>query len=189
MKTYSRLLLAFLLLILVVPLGCSTNQSDEWEKAYKQSQSLGGDGKYNEAIVSAKKALKLAEKNWPNDSQHSNSLYLLADLYDSQGLYANAEPLFKQCLVIEEKNLGSNHPDVATTVNGLALLYDTQGKYAEAEPLYKRALAILEKAIGPDHPNVAASLNNLAALYRATDRKAEAEKLEKRAAAIEAKPR
>ena len=189
MKTYSRLTLAFLLLILVVPQVAVADPASEWEKAYEQSQSLGGDGKYNEAIVSAKEALTLAEKNWPNDSPHSNSLYLLADLYDSQGLYANAEPLFKQCLVIEEKNLGSNHPDVAITINGLGQLYHNQGKYAEAEPLYKRSLAIWEKALGPDHPHVATSLGNLAALYRKTDRKAEAEKLEKRATEIEAKER
>ena len=184
MKTYKKLTLAFLLLILVVPLGCSTNQSDEWEKAYEQSQSLGGDGKYNEAIVSAKKALKLAKKNWPNDSQHSYSLNLLADLYDSQGLYAKAGPLFKQCLVIEEKNLGPNHPDVAATVNGLAALYYNQGKYAEAEPLYKRALAIDEKALGPDHPHVATGLNSLAGLYLAQGKYAQAEPLFQRALQI-----
>ncbi len=141
MKTYSRLILAFLLLILVVP-QAGADPASEWEKAAEKAQSLGGDGKYKEAIVFAKSALELAEKNWPNDSQHSNSLYLLANLYDSQGLYANAEPLFKQCLVIEERNLGPNHPDVAMTVNGLALLYYNQGKYAEAEPLYKRSLIL-----------------------------------------------
>ena len=94
------------------------------------------------------------------------SLNNLAVLYTEQGRYAEAEPLYKRALAIDEKALGPDHPDVATALNNLAGLYDDQGRYAEAEPLYKRALAIREKALGPDHPDVAASLNNLAALYR-----------------------
>jgi tetratricopeptide (TPR) repeat protein len=51
-------------------------------------------------------------------------------------------------LLIREKTLGTDHPDVATSLNNLALLYSTTGKYSEAEPLYKRALEISEKALG-----------------------------------------
>ena len=84
----------------------------------------------------------------------------------TQGQYAQAEPLYKRSLAIWEKALGPDHPDVATSLNNLAVLYHTQGQYAQAEPLYKRSLAIREKALGPDHPDVATSLNNLAVLYR-----------------------
>ena len=77
----------------------------------------------------------------------------------------SAEPLFKRALVIDEKTLGPDHPDVGSDMNNLADLYDRQGRYSEAEPMYKRALAIDEKAQGPDHPDVAADLNNLALLY------------------------
>ena len=105
-------------------------------------------------------------------------------LYQAQGRYAEAEPLYKRALAIEEKALGPEHPDIATSLNNLALLYQVQGRYAEAEPLYKRALAIGEKALGPEHPDVATSLNNLAELYQAQGRYAEAEPLYKRALAI-----
>ena len=64
------------------------------------------------------------------------------------------EPLYKRSLAIRETSLGSDHPDVAITLNVLAGLYQAQGRYAEAEPLYKRSLAIREKALGPDHPDV-----------------------------------
>ncbi|MFN3920758.1 MAG: tetratricopeptide repeat protein, partial [Methylohalobius sp.] len=37
---------------------------------------------------------------------------------------------------VAEKNVGPNHPDVATSLNNLALLYYAQGQYALAEPLY-----------------------------------------------------
>jgi tetratricopeptide (TPR) repeat protein len=83
-------------------------------------------------------------------------------LYDDQGRYLEAEPLYKRALAIDEKSLGPDHPTVGTRLNNLAALYDIQGRYAEAEPLYKRALAIAEKALGPDQPEVGGELNNLA---------------------------
>ena len=83
------------------------------------------------------------------------SLNNLAVLYQAQGRYAEAEPLYKRALAIREKALGPDHPDVGTRLNNLAGLYRAQGRYAEAEPLYQRALAIREKALGPDHPDVA----------------------------------
>jgi tetratricopeptide (TPR) repeat protein len=94
------------------------------------------------------------------------SLNNLAGLYQTQGDYAKAVPLFKRSLAIREKALGPDHPDVAMSLNNLAGLYQTQGDYAKAVPLYRRALAITEKALGPDHLDVATNLNNLAGLYK-----------------------
>ena len=68
----------------------------------------------------------------------SPSLNNLAGLYQHQGRYADAEPLYKRSLAIYEKALGPDHPDVARSLNDLALLYAKQGRYADAEPLYKR---------------------------------------------------
>ena len=102
------------------------------------------------------------------------------------GKYGRAVVVAKKALEVAEENVGPYHPDVATSLNNLALLYDNQGHYAQAEPLYKRALKIDEKTLGPDHPSVATSLENLAGLYRATKRDKEAEPLEERAARIRA---
>ena len=88
----------------------------------------------------------------------------MAELYRSQGKYAEAEPLYQSSLAIAEKALGKDHPDVAVSLNNLAGLNDTQGKYAEAEPLHQRSLAIFEKALGKDHPTTKTIRNNLQAL-------------------------
>ena len=111
----------------------------------------------------------------------------LALLYDNQGAYAKAEPLYLRALAINEKVLGPDHPGTATSLNNLALLYDNQGAYAKAEPLYLRAKAIREKVLGPDHPDTATSLNNLAALYYSQGAYAKAEPLYLRALAISEK--
>ena len=68
-------------------------------------------------------------------------------------------------LAHQEATLGPEHPDVATSLDNLAILYHSEGKYALAEPMYQRALKIWEMTFGPNHPDVATSLNNLASLY------------------------
>ena len=62
----------------------------------------------------------------------------LAELYQAQGRYAEAEPLYRRSLAIWEKALGPEHPHVATGLNNLTVLYRAQGRYAEAEPLFRR---------------------------------------------------
>jgi tetratricopeptide (TPR) repeat protein len=90
------------------------------------------------------------------------SLTQLAILYEAQGRYAEAEPLFLQVLTITEKMLGPEHPNVASSLNQLAELYRVQGRYAEAELLFLRALAIGEQARGPEQLYVISNSNRQA---------------------------
>jgi tetratricopeptide (TPR) repeat protein len=110
----------------------------------------------------------------------------IRELYQA-GKFSEAIPLAQRVLVIREKVLGPDHPNVAIWLNDLANLYLAQGRYADAESLYRRALAMREKTLGPDHPNVAQSLNSLALLYTSQGRYADAEPLNKRALAIREK--
>ena len=74
-------------------------------------------------------------------ADHSNvalGLNNLANLYHTQGRYAEAEPLLKRSLVIYEKALGSDHPQIALFLNNLAMVYEAQGRYAEAELFLKQ---------------------------------------------------
>jgi tetratricopeptide (TPR) repeat protein len=45
----------------------------------------------------------------------------LAALYDAQGRYAEAEPLYRRAVAIAEKALGPDHPRVGTALNNLAM--------------------------------------------------------------------
>jgi CHAT domain-containing protein/lipopolysaccharide biosynthesis regulator YciM len=84
------------------------------------------------------------------------------------GKYDQARPLAEHALEIRQKELGLEHPNVADSLNGLAILFSMKGDYAKAIPLHRRALEIREKALGPEHPDVAATLHNLANLSRNT---------------------
>ena len=101
-----------------------------------------------------------------------------------QTRYAEAEPLYNRALGIREKALGNRHPELASTLVGLAALYANQRRFAEAEPLYKRSIGIEEKAFGRDNPAIRTNLSNLAKLYAAQGRYAEAKSLAKRSLTI-----
>jgi len=105
----------------------------------------------------------------------------------SIGSYSQAETYLLQALAIRERLLGPEHPDVAESLNNLALLYHAQGKYEQAEPLLQRALTIRQKALGPEHPDVALVLENYASLLRKMQREGEAVELEERAQSVRAK--
>ena len=81
--------------------------------------------------------------------------------------YAEAQKLSERALAINEKALGPDHPDTASSLNNLGYLLQAQGDLAGTRPHYERALAIREKALGPDHPDTARSLNNLGYLSQA----------------------
>ena len=96
----------------------------EWDLLNKEVMELYSAGNYDHAVIVAQKALRVAEQNG-GSGDVATSLNNLAQLYDTQGDYAKAEPLYKRSLAILEKALGSDHPGVATSLNNLAALYDT----------------------------------------------------------------
>jgi CHAT domain-containing protein/Flp pilus assembly protein TadD len=100
------------------------------------------------------------------------------------GKYDEAIEVCQRVLVVYEKHLGGEHPNVATLLNNIAGAYKAKGDYAKAELLFQRALAIYERALGGEHLYVAVSLNNLATLYEAKGDYAKAEALFQRALAL-----
>ncbi|MEH2407795.1 MAG: tetratricopeptide repeat-containing protein [Nostoc sp.] len=116
-------------------------------------------------------------QDWLSDDNLIWPFVGLSRFYEGQRAYEQALPWNEQSLSAAKKRFGDEHPDVATSLNNLALLYRSQGRYSEAEPLYIQALSMIKRLLGDEHPDVAASLNNLAALYRSQGRYSEAEPL------------
>jgi CHAT domain-containing protein/Tfp pilus assembly protein PilF len=137
------------------------------------------------AIIAPQALAQLAQADDPlAEAKQLNAKCI--ELYRA-GKYDAAIEQCQRALSLREKALGPEHPDVATSLNNLAMLNYSKGDYARAEPLYQRALAIDEKALGPEHPDLATDLNNLAEFYRAKGDYARAEPLYQRALAIDEK--
>ncbi|HKI05713.1 MAG TPA: tetratricopeptide repeat protein [Thermoanaerobaculia bacterium] len=105
----------------------------------------------------------------------------------TKALVAEAEPLIRRALDIDEKRFGPGHSNIAIRLNNLAQLLQDTNRLAEAEPLMRRALDIDEKNFGPEHPNIARDLNNLARLLHDTNHLDEAEPLMRQALDINEK--
>ena len=108
----------------------------------------------------------------------------LRGVADSTRQTSETEALYRRALVIQEKQLGPNHPAVAATLNNLAVLLASRGRYQDAEPLHQRALAIAERSLGPNHLDTAAMLTSLAITYDRQSKNSDAEALYARAVSI-----
>ncbi|VEN73758.1 putative CHAT domain-containing protein [Candidatus Desulfarcum epimagneticum] len=115
------------------------------------------------------------------------SMNNLAALYDVQGRYEKAEPLYREALALYEKMFGTDDPATLTFVNNLASLYDSRGLYDKAGPLYQKALENRERILGPGHPDTLASMNGLAGLRHSRGEYEKARSLYERALALREK--
>jgi tetratricopeptide (TPR) repeat protein len=92
------------------------------------------------------RALAEAEALGPDDLRLAAALNDLGVFYYRANRDAEAEPLHKRALEIQEKTLGPTHPDVVKTLFNLAALYYARDRYGDSEALLKRALDILRTA-------------------------------------------
>lgn len=61
-----------------------------------------------------------------------------------------------------EATLGSQHPDVAVTLNNLGFVHKRRGDFTRATTAYLAATAIMERALGTAHPKAIACRANYA---------------------------
>ena len=76
---------------------------------------------------------------------------------------ALADELLRRAAHIQEVELGPLDPDLASTLNNLAIVAEKTGRIDEAEMFYRRAVAITSASLAADHPMITASRENLEA--------------------------
>ena len=107
----------------------------------------------------------------------SHSLNSLAQSYEENGNYTDAETALKQVLAIREKSLGKIHLLVAQSVNNLAACLAKQGKNSEAEPLFQRALSAVQKT--GDKAIIATVVDGYSKCLDSLGKKSQADKMRK----------
>ncbi len=141
--------------------------------------------KYQQVIEQAGPLADRVRRQLGEDNlDFANLLILIGESYSSTGQPRQAEPFFRQALVIGEKILAPDHPSVGVVLGFLGFTYLQLDRYSEAEPLLQRSLAIREKAGTGNEGAIAATLEALADLYRKTNRLDEAVTLEDKALSI-----
>ena len=88
-------------------------------------------------------------------------MVFLAELSFNVGLYGISDSLWARSLTLREQLLEPNHPEIAESLQGLAVSLQ-QSKPDTAIVLLQRALPIRENTFGPADPRTLETLNNLA---------------------------
>jgi Protein of unknown function (DUF2914)/Tetratricopeptide repeat len=79
----------------------------------------------------------------------------------------SADELLRGAARIQEAELGPFHPDLANTLNNLAIVAEKMDRPSDAEAFYRRASAIASASLPADHPMVVDSRRNLEDFCRA----------------------
>mgnify|MGYP003288781362 CR=1 FL=1 len=173
MRTHTFVLLTSLLFgNLFIPQY--SQQSPELKESGDLSVSvvkLFKEGKFDEAIPLAKRALEIRQRLLPPaDPMVLTALGNLGDLYNAKQDYSAAKKIFERLLPLQEQQFGPTNVKLASTLDRLAVLYYRERNVGKAEDMYERALALRENAFGPDHAEVANSLYSLAHFYRLSNK-------------------
>jgi hypothetical protein len=99
-------------------------------------------------------------RNFMPEAHELRSVIEAAEQAASVGDYVIAELNLREAAALQETQLGPFHPDLANTLNNLAVVYERADSPAEAELCYRRAYSIATTAHAPDHPLVVTSRKN-----------------------------
>lgn len=125
--------------------------------------SLSGDqGDYAESESLLREVLIIANDILgPHHPLVALAQHNLAYLLRQRGDHAGALSFLRKSLKVRKKTAGK-HPDIAETLNVLALTYREIGRSERALRFFRLALSMYEELFGESHPDVAKLLNNRA---------------------------
>ena len=143
------------------------SQSTDLKKEYKLTNKYFKEKKFNEALSSNEKALKLSLTEFglthlTTATLLENKGRLLLELNE----YKDAEMQFREVLVIRKSLIDNYNPDVAEALNYLALSLRKQNKLKEAITEHNKVLNIMSNVIA-NNPGQISELSRRSALYRA----------------------
>jgi tetratricopeptide (TPR) repeat protein len=116
-------------LFLYAPALHAKNQS--WKSLRKESARLFMHRDFAGAIAAEQRAMAIAEKSSPYDQRIISSLQSIASMYQLQGKYAEAIPLYHKAIAIHQHRAA--YPVISAVYKDLAAAYKATGNEAEAQ--------------------------------------------------------
>jgi serine/threonine protein kinase len=108
----------------------------------------------------------------------------LGSLYDLEGEKEAQLRVQQEALVLKEKALGRDHPDVGFSEGNVSIALAGLGRNQEALTHVDRSIAVLEAGLGAGHPDLATQLSNRGEILNSLGRYREARQSFERARVI-----
>lgn len=106
-------------------------------------------------------ALRISDNLNTQPTTRARMMQTIGMVYQSLGLYDQAEGLKTQALEIRRQIHGEGHPEVARSLDSLASLAFVQALYDHAEGLSREALTIYRSHYGDLHPSSVGALSDV----------------------------
>ena len=142
-------------------------------KVSDPSQARGNSIKAREVLDKASREIDTGLAKDPETQ--SQMMDTMGDVYESLGLYPQAEELDRRALEIRGHTLGPNHRDTIASTRHLANVLRDQSKYPEEEQLLRAALDLSRKQFGSSDTDSLQAAKQLGDLLREESRYPEAE--------------
>lgn len=142
-------------------------------KVSDPSQARGNSITAREVLDKASKEIDTGLAKDPETQ--AQMMDTMGDVYESLGLYPQAEELDRRALEIRKHTLGVNHRDTIVSMRHLANALQDQSKYPEEEQLLRTAVDLSRKQFGPSDTDSLQTAKKLGDFLREESRYPEAE--------------
>jgi serine/threonine protein kinase/tetratricopeptide (TPR) repeat protein len=151
-------------------------------KVSDPSQTRGNDIRAREILDKASKQIDTGLAKEPE--LQAQMMHVMGTVYESLGLFANAESLLRRSVEIRRSSLGPRNPDTLQSMSALAEVLTYESHYADAEKLCRETLDARRAVLGSEHRDTLSSMTWLAWTLFLEGRYPEAEKLHREAVEV-----
>jgi serine/threonine-protein kinase len=151
-------------------------------KVSDPSQSNVNNLTAREILDKASKQIDTEMAKDPEEQAHM--MYVMSEVYDSLGLFSQAQTLLTHALDLQHRVLAPDDPQALTSLSLMAVLLTEQGDYPEAEKLQREAFVLRTRVLGPEHPDTIASMARLASVLSLEGQNSDAIKMKESAFAL-----
>ncbi|CAF1412420.1 unnamed protein product [Adineta ricciae] len=120
---------------------------------------------YETAIRFCKKSIEIYETRSPDDPNLAMSCNNIGLVFDEMGEYTRALSYYEKALIIRQKSLPLNHPELESLYVNISFAYDEIGEYAKALSYKERILEIKQQPTPPNHRDLIGPCNSIGVSY------------------------
>lgn len=131
-------------------------ETPEWEGLNERGLQAVKDNDLEGAESIFKQAEEKLVAGGHQDADLATVKHHMAEIYEKQGKYQEAEAYYKEAIQLRQENLGDDHLLTARSMVNLARMYEKERKFDNAAEEYNKAGAIIDKSMGAQFPGVRA---------------------------------